>query len=259
MANYKFLGNHIVLTNEANETIYDENDQMIILAAIVECKGKHTGKFTVINRIGLSQVEVWDALTQAEDNPTTKFNNLFFAEKYAEMMVANMFNELCALEAFVDAANQLLHVEIAAAAEADAMQYEASETIAQNDGIDFVQVYIDGLPHEYATNELMQPKPRYEISEFLDASLPVNEVIKLNGDLLYLEEIILDTCFCHGGGVWEFWANPAFPDEKSLLMIYLCTTPVKARKKPRYPQESDYYDYRDGGDGYTSENLVLDF
>jgi hypothetical protein len=253
MANYKFLGNHIVLTNEANETIYDENDQMIILAAIVECKGKHTGKFTVINRIGLSQVEVWDALTQAEDNPTTKFNNLFFAEKYAEMMVANMFNELCALEAFADAANQLLHTEIAAAAEADAMQHEASEIAAENDGIDFVQVYIDGKASENASAEVT----KYHLNEFLDVELDVNTLLRLRGVNLFLEETRVEICFAHGDG-WEVWGAKDAP-EKTVLMIYLTTRPVKARKKPRYPQESDYYDYRDGGDGYTSENLVLDF
>jgi len=160
-----------------------------------------------------------------------------------------------AIEAIADAANQLLHTEIAAVAEADAMQYEAEQIAAENDGIDFVQVYIDGLPSDWASAEVA----RYCVDYFLDAELPINETITFNGKTLYLEETILDTCFAHGGGVWEFWANPAHPDEKSLLMIYLRTTPIKARKKPRYPQETDYCDYRDGGDGYTSENLVLDF
>lgn len=259
MANYKFLGNHIVLTNESNETIYDENDQMIILAMVVECKGKHTGKYTAINRTGLSQVEVWDALTIAEDKPTTKFTSLLFAEKYAEMIAQNMLNELCALEAFADAANAALHLDIAAeVAEQDAAQ-AASEAIAENDGIDFVQVYIDGKPNKDASIGVMHAASGKYIQYFLRDDLAVNTVTKLNGDLLYLEEVILDTCFAHDNGEWEFWANPAHPDEKSLLMIYLCTTPVKARKKPEYPQENDYLEYADGGDGYTSENIILDF
>jgi hypothetical protein len=157
-----------------------------------------------------------------------------------------------ALEAFADAANAILHVEIAAEAEADAMQYEASEIAAENDGIDFVQVYINGLPHEYATTKLIT---KYYPNEFLNENYPVNEPIELNGETLYLEETILDTCFAHGDS-WEVWgAKDA--EEKTVLMIYLRTEPIKARKKMRYPQENDYLDYRDGGDGWCASTPEL--
>ena len=262
MDNFIFFDNEVIATDAQNNIILDDNGNYIVLAVIVKLYGKHEGKFSVINCVGLSHSEIKKAKSDALYLSVigSTFTNFLFAERYAEMILRNMFNnELCALEAFADAANAILHVEIAAVAEADAMQYEASEIAAENDGIDFVQVYIDGLPNDFITNELMQDLTGEYIKEFLDDDLDINERVEINGETLYLEETILDTCFCHGGGVWEFWANPAHPDEKSLLMIYLRTTPVKARKKPRYPQETDYLDYANGGDGYTSENLVLDF
>jgi len=163
-----------------------------------------------------------------------------------------------ALEVIADAANQLLHIDIAAEVAAQDEQLAANEAINENNGIDFVQVYIDGMPNKAASAGVMHTASGKYIQYFLRDDLAVNTAVKLNSSVFYLEETILDTCYQHENGVWEFWANPAFPDEKSLLMIYLSTQPIKARKKPRYPHESDYFDYANGGDGYTA-NEVLDF
>jgi hypothetical protein len=242
------------ITTENGVYLQTENNELVTLFRIIKItSATKADKYVCVDVIGLDAVELGAAISFAKKY-CTKHASLFFAQKYAEMVIATMLNnELCALEAFADAANQLLHAEIAAAAEADAAQYEAEQVAAENAPIDFIQVYIDGLPSDWASAEVA----RYCVDYFLDAELPINETITFNGKTLYLEETILDTCFAHGDS-WEVWGAKDAP-EKSLLMIYLQTTPIKARKKPRYPQESDYCDYRDGGDGYTSENLVLDF
>jgi len=246
-------------TTENGVYLQTENNEIVTLIRIIKITSyTKADKYVCVDVIGLDCVELGAAISFAKKY-CTKHVSLFFAQKYAEMILANMLNnELCALEAFADAANVILHTEIAAVAEADAMQYDAEQIAAENAPIDFVAVYIDGMKSEAATQETIElfAASKYCANYFLNPDLPINTRVTVNNAPLYLEEVILDTCFCRGGGVWEFWANPLFPDEKSLLMIYLTTSPVKARNQTRYPQE---WEYADGGDGYTSENLVLDF
>jgi hypothetical protein len=219
-------------------------------------KSDINGKFNYFSCIDMTDAEI------LAKHDAHRFENKGWFDTSQDAMDAALrvihynVNMCVALEVWADAANIALHTDIANAAQADAAQCEVEQAISENAPIDFVQVYIDGKPNEYATNELMHKLAGDYVKEFLDETLPVNQSVKLNGDLLYLEEVILDTCFAHENGIWEFWANPAFPDEKTLLMIYLSTSPVKARKSPKYPHELDY---ADGGDGYTSENMVLDF
>jgi len=254
MDKFIFSGNEVIATDAQNNVIFNKGQQ-IVLAMIIQCRGKHTGKYTVINCVGLSKSEICDAISAAKNTPAIKLDNLLFAERYAEMILRVMFNnELCALEAFADLLNAALHTDIANAAQADAAQCEVEQAISENAPIDFVQVYIDGKPNDWASAEVA----KYCLNYFLNPDLAVNTLHTFNGAFLYLEQTILDTCFDHQNGVWEFWANPAFPDEKTILMIYLSTQPIKARKKPRYPHESDYFDYANGGDDYTA-NEVLDF
>jgi hypothetical protein len=211
------------------------------------------GKFNYFSCIDMTDIEI------LAKHDAHRFGNNGWFDTYQDAMdaalrVINYNVNMCvALEVWADAANIALHTDIANAAQADAAQCEVEQAISENNGIDFVQVYIDGMPHEYATAKLVA---KYYPNEFLKADFEVNAPIELAGNTMYLQEVILDTCFDHQNGIWEFWANPAFPDEKTLLMIYLRTTPVKARKSPKYPHELDY---ADGGDGYTSENMVLDF
>ena len=125
MATYQIYGNTIVTLADAQYTV---------LAMVVACKNEYAGKYTAINCIGLSKDEICEAIRIAENAPTSKFDSYLFAQKYAEMMVQNMLNnELCALEAFADAANAILHTAIAEQADLQNEAIEIADAFAELD------------------------------------------------------------------------------------------------------------------------------
>jgi len=122
---YQIYGNTIVTLADAQYTV---------LAMVIACKNEYAGKYTAINCIGLSQDEICKAISIAENAPTTKFKSYLFAQKYAEMLVQNMLNnELCALEAFADAANAILHTAIAVEADLQNKANEVADIFAELD------------------------------------------------------------------------------------------------------------------------------
>lgn len=75
------------------------------VARIVKLRGENTGKYAIIKVAGMSQEEIWDATTEAENNGKINTQkSLYLAEKYAELVADAVINELCALEAFAEAA-----------------------------------------------------------------------------------------------------------------------------------------------------------
>ena len=122
---YQIYGNTIVTLADAQYTVF---------AMVIACKNEYAGKYTAINCIGLSQDEICKAISIAENAPTTKFKSYLFAQKYAEMLVQNMLNnELCALEAFADAANAILHTAIAVEADLQNKANEVADIFAELD------------------------------------------------------------------------------------------------------------------------------
>jgi hypothetical protein len=171
MPKYQNCGNTILMVTDTEYTT---------LAMIIACKNEYAGKYTAINCIGLSQIEISKAISQAETAPTTKFDSYLFAQKYAEMMVQNMLNnELCALEAFADAANAILHTAIAEQAELQNEAIEIADAFAE---LDLVPENAD-LELQY---EALQAGAAFDNV----APTPISKQYDLSGDIYDLNEVI---------------------------------------------------------------------
>jgi len=233
-----------------------ENNELVTIIRIVKIAGNKTNdKWICVNVFGLDAVELGAALSHAKKHGVRN-PSLFFAQKEAEMMVANLENKLCALEAFADAANQLLHIDIQNEVAAQDEQLAADEAINENNGIDFVACYIKGIEIAHLSSELAAPQNANLVTYLLSDDAPVNAKITLNDGIYYVDKILVESCFMFGD-VWDFIGSKD-AEEKTVLMVYLSVIPVTARKQTDYPSEYEYAQYASGGDGYTA-NEVLDF